>query len=180
MDLDQLKSNWEQVGSGKKSQDQLLMMTKLKNHPQIKRMRLRFAIEGIFLLLFTAGYYDGFDGVDKPLWVNILLVVTAISYILTRLSGWLLLKNSVKMENLKVSLIGFQSKLKRMVISVVTTTLLFGFTVISFFSVSVDFTKSKYVIVAGMMLLLVAVAYASAKDLNQKIGMINKTLADFN
>ena len=52
MELDKLKSIWKNTGSGKKNQNELLMMTKIKNHPKIKRMRGKFLIETLLILVF--------------------------------------------------------------------------------------------------------------------------------
>lgn len=180
MELDNLKSNWKKVGVGKKSQNELSVMTNVKNHPNIKKIRIKFIIETILIIAFLAVYYDGFDGATKPLWANLLLIVTTISYIIVRFIGWLVLKNPIKGENLKTSLINFQNKLKRMAISVLVTSFLFGSSIILFFASSIDFTKGKYLMLAGMVLSLMLLVYLSSQNWFKRIEDINKALLDFN
>ena len=180
MELDNLKSNWKKVGFGKKGQNELSMMTKIKNHPNIKKIRIKFIIETILIILFLAVYYDGFDGATKPLWANLLLNVATISYIIVRFVGWLVLRNPIKGDNLKTSLVNFQNKLKRMAISVLVTSFLFGSAIILFFTSSIDFTKEKYLMLAGMVLLLMLLVYLSSRNWFKRVEDINTTLIDFN
>lgn len=179
MEFDNLKSNWKKAGVGKKDQKELLMMTRINNHPNIKKIRIKFIIEAILIIVFLVVYYDGFDGATKPLWANLLLIVAAISYIIVRFVGWLVLRNPIKGDNLKTSLVNFQNKLKRMAISVLVTSSLFGSAIILFFASSIDFTKGKYLILAGMVLSLMLLVYLSSRNWFKRVKGINTTLIEF-
>lgn len=180
MELDNLKSNWKKAGARKKNQNELLMMTKIKNHPDIRRIKIKFIIETIIIIAFLVIYYDGFEGANKPLWANLLLIGTATSYIIVRFVGWLVLLNPVKGDNLKTSLIIFKNKLKRIAISVLLTSFLFGSAIILFFVSSVDFTKEKYFMLAGMALSLILWVFLSSRNWFKRVESIDTTLLDFN
>ncbi len=179
MELDNLKSNWKKTGIGKKNQSELLMMTKIKNHPNIKRIRIKFIIETILLIVFSIVYYDGFDGATKPLWANLLLISTTTAYIIVRTIGWLVLRNPVNENNLKKSLINFQRKLKLMVISILLTSFLFGLAIISFFVSSIELTREKCFVLAGMILTLILLVYLSSRNWLKRIEGIKTTLIEF-
>ena len=179
MELDKLKSTWDQSSTGKKSQNELLIMTKVKNHPTIKKMKLKFLIEAILLIVFIAVYYDGFDGETKPLWANLLLIGATSLYIFVRFVGWLVLRNPINGDNLKQSLSNFQSKLKQITIAIVLTSFLFGCAVISFFSSSIDFTKEKYTAFAFMLFSLILLVYLSSRNWNKRISKIKTNLKEF-
>jgi len=179
MELDKLKSTWDQSSTGKKSQNELLIMTKVKNHPTIKKMKLKFLIEAILLVVFIAVYYDGFDGETKPLWANVLLIGATSLYIFVRFVGWLVLRNPINGDNLKQSLLNFQSKLKQITIGIVLTSFLFGCAVISFFSSSIDFTKEKYTAFAFMLFSLILLVYLSSRNWNKRISKIKTNLKEF-
>ncbi|MBP2834336.1 hypothetical protein J8281_19315, partial [Aquimarina sp. U1-2] len=115
---------------------ELLMMTKIKNHPKIKKIKIKFLIEAVLLFIFSAVYYTGFDGADKPLWANVFLIVSAIGYIIARFVGWYVLQNPLKDDNLKKSLIHFQNKLNQVAFSILFSAFLFGSAFISFFTSS--------------------------------------------
>ncbi len=168
MEFDNLKSDWKKTGPRNKSQDELLMMTKIINHPYIKRIRIKFFIEATLLITFLVLYYDGFDGATKPLWANLLLIGATTSYIIVRFIGWLVLRNPVQGDNLKKSLVKFSHQLKQIAVSVLISSLLFGSAIISFFTSSVDFTKEKYFVLAGMILTLLFLVYLSVPELVKK------------
>jgi hypothetical protein len=180
MELDNIKSNWKKMGDGKKDQNELSVMTSVKNHPNIKKIKIKLIIETILIIVFLAVYYDVFDGATKPLWVNILLIVASIPYIIVRIVGWFVLRNPVKGDNLKKSLINFQDKLKQMAISVLVTSFLFGSSIIWFFASSIDFTTAKYLMLGGMVLSLIVFVYLSSRNWFKRVEGINSTLSDFN
>jgi len=179
MEFDNLKLNWKKTGVGKKHRNELLMMTKIKNHPNIKRIRIKFIIETILIIVFSAVYYDGFDGANKPLWANALLISSAIAYIIVRFMGWLVLRNPIKGDNLKKSLISFQRKLKRMAFFILLTALLFGSVIISFFTSSINFTEGKYFVLAGIILSFILLVYLSIRNWLKRIDGIKTTIIEF-
>ncbi len=180
MEFDNLKSNWKKAGAGRKDQKELLMMTKIKNHPKIKRIRIKFIIETILIIVFLAVYYDGFDGATKPLWANLLLIGTTSLYIIIRFVGWLVLRSPINGDNLKASLLTFQNKLQRMAVSILLSSFLFGLAIILFFATSIDFTKGKYFMLAGMILSLILLVYISSRNWFKRVESINATLLEFN
>lgn len=180
MEFDVIKSNWKKAGAGIKDQNELIMMTKIKNHPSIKRIRFKFIIETTLIIVFLAAYYDGFDGATKPLWANFLLIGATTLYIIVRFTGWLVLRNPIKGDNLKTSLITFQNKLHRMAIYILLTSFLFGSAIILFFASSIDFTGGKYFTLAGMVLSLVLLVYLSSRNWFKRVKGINTTLTELN
>lgn len=179
MEFDNIKSNWKKTGQGKKNQTELSMMTKIKNHSNIKRMRIKLMIETTLVIVFLAVYYNGFDAATKPLWTNIMLVSTSIVYIISRFIGWFVLRNPIKGDNLKESLISFQNTLKRMAIFILLTSFLFGSAIISFFTSSIEFTQGKYLILLGMILSLILLVYLSSRNWFKRIEGIKKALREF-
>lgn len=179
MEFDNLKSNWKKVGVGNKDQKELWMMTKIKNHPNVKRIRIKFLIEIILITVFLAVYYDGFDGDTKPLWANLLMIGATISYIIARFVGWLILRNPIQGDNLKTSLTSFQKKLQRMAFSILLTAFLFGSAIILFFTSSIDFTKGKYFVLVGMVLSLVLLVFLSSRNWFKRVDGIKTTLIEF-
>lgn len=179
MELDNLKSNWKNTGSVKKNQDELLTMTQAKNHPDIKRIRIKLTIETVAIIAFLMVYYDGFDGSEKPLWINAALIATAIAYIIARISGWLVLRNPIAGNDLKKSLSHFNTKLKQAAVLIVVSSFLFGSAVIVFFTSSIEFTKEKYMVLAVILVMLISLVYVSNRIWIKRIKSITKTLSDF-
>lgn len=179
MDLENMKANWKQTGSGKKDQNELLNMTKITNHPKLKKLRLKFIIEATLISIFVVVYYNGFDGQNKPLWANIFLIAAAVAYIVVRFSSWQLLKNPVKKCDLKSSLNKFESELKVMALSIWLSALGFGLGIILFFASSIELTTEKYIYLGFMLLSLVALIYVSTRNWKNRITSINNAIQEF-
>lgn len=152
MDLDTMKSDWDKAGKCDKTRDELSAM--IKENPYLKRAKIRFITEGLVLVVFTLFYYDGFDGDEKPVWLNVLLTGAAILYILNRYAGWYILRNPESQIPLKKSLAGFENRLKWIAFSTLVTSCLFGVALLLFFAWVIDFTTVKYLLLASMLLVL--------------------------
>ena len=179
MELENLKASWKNAGSDKKDQNELWMMTRIKNHPQVKKLRIKFLIESILLTIFIFVYYDGFDGNTKPLWANIVLVFSAVMYVVLRFVGWVVLRNPINGNDLKKSLSNFRRKLKGIAFGVISTSLLFGATIIIFFVSVINFTTQKYILLAIMVITLIISLYISSKIWVKRVGYITKTINEF-
>ena len=180
MEFDNLKSNWKNSGSQIKSKSELEMMTKVKNHPQLKKIRSKLIVETFLIIIFLFVYYNAFDGSEKPLWINILLSISAILYILNDVFSYVTLLNPVKGISIKNSITKLHDTLQKLQIFSIITSFLFGIALIFFFSSSIIFTNTKYLIVLGIIISLVGMIYFSYKNWNGRIKQIKETIGEFN
>ena len=178
MELENLKSNWKNLGSGKKNQSELLTMTHINNHPRIKQIRLKFIIEVILITGFLTVYYNGFDGDTKPLWANLFLISATVLYILNRFIGFIVLNNPVSETNLNASLQAFKNNLQKIAFLTVITSFLFGIAIIVYFSTSITFTSGKRIVVAGMLVTLTVLVYISYRNWINRVQSIEDTLQE--
>ncbi|MEO0340950.1 MAG: hypothetical protein AAF242_17285 [Bacteroidota bacterium] len=179
MELDQLKADWQVSGKDMKIQDELALIAKAKQHPSVKRFRIQFIIEMASVVLFSAVFYDGFDGASKPLWAQLSLGLSIAAYLFVRLRSWYTLRNPIQGENLKTSLQSFRYKLKRMALLIRLTSFIFGSAIILFFTSSVDLTREKYFILFGMMFSLFGMIYLAQLRWKKRIKSIELTLFEF-
>ena len=179
MNLNELKSNWQNSGTAKKSISEIEMMTKISNHPKIRRISIKLLIEVILLAAFLIFYNDIFDGSNKPLWVNVLLVASAVFFILNDVLGLIYLVNPVKENNLRHSLHHLYSILKRMALFSIFSSLFFGISVILFFTSTIDFTTSKYVMLAGMLVTMLVMVFLSYQNWMYRINQVKATQMEF-
>ncbi|MBK6265650.1 hypothetical protein JKA74_11430 [Marivirga sp. S37H4] len=179
MNINDLKSNWKNIQpESKKTTTDLLKMTKVRNHPTLKRIRIKLIIESILLIAFLAVYNNIFDGAQKPTWVNIMLIIAAGLFVLVDLSAYLNLKNIPQGKNLKETLQQFSGRLKLISTLSLISSLLFGTALILFFTSSINFTENKYFILIGIILTLLLMIFASYKIWANRINHITKTIAD--
>ena len=179
MNLNELKTSWQNFGTGNKNISELEMMTKMSNHPKIKRIRIKLTIEIILLAAFIIFYNNLFDGENKPLWITVLLVASALLFILNDVLGYVNVVNPFKEITLKHSLNHYFFKLKRLAFFSILSSLLFGTSVIMFFTFTIDFNSRKYMILAGMILTMLAMVFLSYRNWTQRIAQVRSTQMEF-
>ncbi len=179
MELNELKSGWQKAGSNYKTEADLKRMTKLNQHPTLKRIRTKLIIETILLSFFLVVYYDWFDGDQKPLYANLLLFTGALLYILNDVIGYISLAKPVMKENLRSSVQHLLSKLKRLSMLSLLVSFLYSVCLLAFFLSVITFTKEKSFILLGMILVLTQVTHISYKLWRNWIVKLELQVTDF-
>lgn len=177
MDIDEFKSNWKQSGTDKKSRKELMMMVNIQNHPKLNRIRIRLIIEVILLVAFIVSYNNIFDGVNKPLWVNIALLITAALFIITDVIGYFILQNPIRGNNIKESIFNLHINIKRISVFSLIVSFLFGLVTIIFFTIAVS--QYKYLKFAGLLITLFFMIYMSYNSWLQRMNQIKKSGMEF-
>ena len=154
MELQDLKSGWQNAGGTFKSETDLLNMTKITNHPSLKKIRRKLIVETIMLMLFLIVYYDWFDGDKKPFYANALLVIGLLLYILNDVIGYISILNPITGLNLKISIKNYLARIKRLSVLSLIFSFLYSISFIVFFASVINFTKEKSFILAGTILVL--------------------------
>ncbi len=147
MELNDLKPGWQNAGGDLKSEADLQRMTRLVNHPSIKKIRAKLIIETTVLLFFLFIYYDWFDGDKKPFYANLSLVAGLLLYIFNDVIGYIAIIRPVRGANLKLSIQNYLMTIKRLSVSSLIITFLYSLSIIIFFTSVITFTKEK-----GLML----------------------------
>ena len=179
MELNELKSGWQNAGGNYRTEADLERMTKLNQHPTLKRIRTKLIIETILLSFFLVVYYDWFDGDQKPLYANLLLFTGALLYILNDVIGYISLAKPVMKENLRSSVQHLLSKVKRLSMLSLVVSFLYSVCLLTFFLSVITFTKEKSFILLGMILVLVQVTHISYKVWRNWILKLELQVNDF-
>ncbi|SFS79480.1 hypothetical protein [Sphingobacterium wenxiniae] len=162
MNIEQLKTEWQQFPSPHKSKKQLWSMTRIINHPDLYRIRVQFVMEVIAISLFCFIYYDAFDGQNKPLWANVLLLCSITIYLVQRIMAWFYLRSTYHNQNLKANLNHFVKRLRWISLLSLSTYILFMTAVVTFFLSSIIFTPTK---LTGLILIIIATAWGGFSSL---------------
>jgi hypothetical protein len=110
--MDPLKEAWKGAGSSSKSTADIKEMLKENKHPVLKKIRMQMIVEILGFSVFGVVYYDFFDGHQKPLYANVILVASLLLVIFHNLTGYINARRSVEGNNLRVSLEKYQHQLK--------------------------------------------------------------------
>ncbi len=154
MELDNLKSAWKDVGIEVKHTEELKLMLIENRHPVLKSIKRQLSIELMLWPLFLFIYYDGFDGDQKPLYANILLVLGISSLLVHNIIGYFLNKNLVIDDDINKSLQGYLKRVKEYAIMSVASKVFAFAAILVFFSSVITFNGTKY----GLLMLLLVIA----------------------
>ncbi len=179
MELNELKSGWQNAGGNYRTEFDLERMAKLNQHPALKRIRTKLIIETIALSFFLVVYYDWFDGDQKPLYANLLLFVAVLFYILNDVIGYISLVKPVMKENLASSLQRLLSRVKRLSVLSLVVSLLYSICLIVFFLSVVTLTKEKNFILLGLILVFTQLMHLSYKQWRKWIKKLEQQISDF-
>jgi hypothetical protein len=154
MELEQLKSDWKNINTPEKEVPQLKMMLSENKHPVLKDIRRQLTIELFGSSAFLLCYYTMFDGHEKPLMINLLLVASIMASLVHNVSGYNLSKNLLKEGSLVVSLQYYLVKMKKYAFLSVLSRAVFTSGLLAFFCYNISFTPVKYYLLAGCISLI--------------------------
>jgi len=169
MEFDDLKSDWQNTGSASIDEKHLRQMTRVSQHPTLKKLRLKMIIEVVLLSMLLFVYYDGFDGAKKPLYANVLLVFAIGCYIANNVIGYIFIKNPVKGNNILLSIQAQAKVLKRLSVLSMLFSFVYAAALLLFFSSSIEFTLKKYLLLATVCVVSVILFFFSFKNWKTKI-----------
>lgn len=179
MELTNLKSTWQNAGDASRSEKDLLRMTKVLNHPSIKKIRVKFVVEFIGLAFFLFIYNDWFDGDQKPFLANLLLAGSLILYMFNNVIGYVVLLKPVSSGNLKASVENYRARIKRLAAFSLVISFVYGISIITFFSMVIAFTQSKYLLLLGIFAVLFLLTYFSYRIWMQWIRNLKHQVEEF-
>ena len=179
MELNELKSGWQNAGGNYRTEADLERMTNINQHPTLKRIRIKMIIETVVLSFFLFVYYDWFDGDKKPLYANLLLFTGALLYILNDVIGYITLAKPVMKENLRSSVQHLLQKVKRLSMLSLVVSFFYSVCLLTFFLSVITFTKEKSFILLGMILVLVQLTHISYKVWRNWILKLELQVKDF-
>ncbi len=174
MELEDLKSEWQKTNPPTKKLHELKAMTQLKNHSVLKRVRVKLLVEMVLFVAFLLVYYDGFDGDKKPLWVNILLVISGLMFIINDFVGLLSLQKPIVGTNLVESIKNLSKRMNDLMVFSLLSSILFGIGIIVFFTSGIHFTQTKYILLTVILISLGVMLYISYKNWRYRLDKIRK------
>jgi len=179
MELSDLKSDWHNAGVTMKSEGDLLKMTRINNHPTLKKIRSKLIIETFCFILFLSIYYDWFDGDKKPMYANALLVSSLLLFIANDMIGYFSIVKKFSGRDIKNSLEIYLARIKRLSIYSMICIVLYSFSILLFFTSVIHFTKEKSFILLSFVILLFQMLFWSQRIWNKWIKSLQQQLKNF-
>lgn len=143
MELENLKSEYQNAGKALLSKANIQKMILENNHPVLKGIRIQLLTETVLWAIFLAVYYNIFDGhLKSPLW-NVLLVVSVIFILVHNVLGFQIISNPINGESILESLKNYQIKIKNYAVISIATRVLAIALLLGYFVSTIAFTKEK-------------------------------------
>ena len=176
MELHMLKSSWNNAQNPGKTIAELNEMTRIKNHPTLKRLRLKLVIEAIWLIAFLAFYYDAFDGQDKPMWLHLLLIPSLLFYLITSIWGYYTLQHFSTTTSIRQAFIQFMKRLKWLFRLSLISSIVFGSSLVLYFTWNIELTITKHSMLVGITVTAIVLYIVSFTHWKSRIRHIKKAL----
>ena len=162
MDFQNLKTSWNKVNYTPKNDMELEKMTTVKNHPVLKRIKIKLIIETLAISIFLTLYYSGFDGVEKPIYANVLLIFGAIAYILNGVLSFQTIQRPIQGDSLKNSVKNYFNKIRNVSKISIGVSIFYVSCLLLFFSSTINFNgEKKWIVLFGIIVLIQAFFWSS-------------------
>ena len=179
MEIDDLKSDWNAVQSIPKSEETLLLMLQENKHPVLKSIRKQIVIEVTAWCVFLMVYYSMFDGAEKPLWVNLVLISTLLLPLLHSIYGYYYNKYLANGSNVKKALEQLYNRLKNYALFSVVVRIGFVCGLLLFFTYNIDFTTTKYYSLLVISIVFLIQLFVLYRIWNKRLKRIRATIYAF-
>jgi hypothetical protein len=153
MNLDEFKSTWKGMDLPPKTNDEIKLMLQENRHPVLKRIRKQLTIELIGSAAFLLCYYTLFDGIDKPMFINAILIAALVVSIAHTLYGYQLAKYPDNASSLKSSLERQLQRFKLYALGSLISKTFYAAGLLLFFTYSIQLTTVKYCSLATIIVL---------------------------
>lgn len=179
MELKDIKTTWNTVKSPQVSEQEIRAMASEKIHPVLNRIRKQLTIEIIVWTFFLACYYSMFDDDKKPLWINILLIISVFISIIHNLLGYRIIKYPVQDTNIQESLRHYQAKIKIYAIFSIITRQIYIIGFLLFFIYGLSFTPNKYISLAIIGSIFLIQLFMSYRIWMKRVKILDGALVSF-
>lgn len=179
MEIDDLKLAWDKAPMPEKTAEEIKLMLSENRHPVLKGIRKQAAIEIAGWFVFLLCYYTMFDGGNKPLWLNMILVSAVLWPLIHNLMGYRFEKYLVKGNNIRESLINYLANVKVYAWVSIISRVLFAVGLLLFFTYGIKFNAAKYLSLAIIVLLFIVQLALLGNLWVKRLNKLQTTLADF-
>lgn len=180
MEIDELKTVWNTVETPVKTTEEIKLMLQENKHPVLKGIRKQAIIEVIGWSIFLVCYYTMFDGGYKPLWVNVLLLLSVLLPLIHNLMSYRFAKYLVQGNTIRESVSNYLSNVKMYAGVSVVSRAIFASGLLLFLTYSIKFNQDKYLSL-GVIVLLFLVQLALLGNLwLKRLKKLNAIAADLN
>lgn len=171
MELDDLKSGYQNTGNEELSKESLRKMMS-RTPAVVRRIKWQLMLESALWMVFLMVYYDFFDGHNKPLIWNAILVASVVLLLTHNLLGYEITKNPLSGDDIKSSLGKYLIKIRKYSIISISSRVLAIAALFAYFMSTANVVGQKWFIVAALTAIIVFQAFALQRIWNRRIDKV--------
>lgn len=180
MEDNELKSLWNAEVPDKRTAVDMVNMLEEKRHPVLKGIRTQIIIETLGWSAFLVCYFSAFDGATKPVYINVILIVSVLAPLVHNLYGYQLSKQVVDSSSILNSLRRHVLHTKIYALRSIITRLIFTSGLLLFFVYNIDFEMYKrYLLVAVILAMVFIQVFFLSRIWQSRIRKLKDVLAGF-
>ena len=180
MEIDELKSAWNDIEIPAKKPDEIRLMLKENRHPVLKGIKRQALMETTGWLAFLICYYTMLDGGNKPLLINVLMIVCVLFPLIHNLMTYRFAKYLVQGNTISESVSNYLANVRIYACVSVAARVLFACGLLIFLTYDIKFNQARYISL-GIIILIFLVQLALLGSLwHKRLSKLNAVLTHFN
>ena len=179
MEVDNLKSAWQEISTPPKGKEELNQMLKKNSHPILAAIKKQIKVELLGFTVFLFCYFTMFDGTKKPMYINIIVIAVIILQLYYGYKGYIMQRVFKSNTNLNQDLLNFTNQLKSYRTEVTISRVLFTIGFLAFFTYNINFSESKWLALASILLAFAFQFFFLYKIWTKRIDRLELVLQEF-
>ncbi|PWG80400.1 hypothetical protein [Pararcticibacter amylolyticus] len=179
MELNDLKSSWKKMNPSEMSKEQLNLLLSKNTHPVLKKIRTQAAVEAAGWSVFLACYYSMFDGSEKSILANVVLVVSIMLALVHHFAGFQFFRNVVLGEDIVSSLKNYTRKAGKYSTVSILLRALFMAGLLFFFCSGLTFSKGMILALSLIVLVFAGQLYLLSRIWKNRLDKLKSVTEQF-
>lgn len=179
MEIDNLKSVWQDISTPQKNKEELNLMLKQNSHPVLTSIKKQITIELLGFTAFLFCYFTMFDGKTKPIVINLAIMGAIVLQLFYGYKGYLMQSKFKSNTNLIDNLRSFTKQLKSYRLQVFLARTVFAIGFISFFTYNISFSELKWWTLAFVVIAFGVQLWLLYRIWSKRIGRLELALEEF-
>lgn len=181
MELNELRSAWKHPEAGSKNNEELRQMLVQAKIPVFRQIQRQTVFESVALSVFLVCYHNMFDGQQKSITVNLLLVAVGIMTIVHCIYGYILLNTpDRRSSNLLASLQRREKQIRYFALLSVALKTVFAIALVTFFTANLVLNTARSIALVFVILVFALQMTMLMQIWIGRLKKIRKIIEDFN
>lgn len=179
MEIDNLKSVWQEISTPQKNTEELNLMLKKYSCPMLSSIKKQLTIETTSFSVFLLSYFTMFDGQNKPLAINLVIISSILLQLFYGYRGYSIHNEFRGSENLSYELKRLVSRLRPYRLQTLCARIFFASSLLLFFVYNINPSQEKWIAISFIIEILVVQMIFFYRIWSKRINRLELVLKEF-